>query len=108
MPLCMGVVLNYGFCFSSVFGQHAKLCLSVFRVPAHMRRSVIGLALQNELKEVMHGLSHLSANLPGQSRDLAATTPRSPGRHYMPYSNPPESELQRLHAEVAMLRVCVQ
>ncbi|KAL3162091.1 hypothetical protein ABBQ38_009157 [Trebouxia sp. C0009 RCD-2024] len=60
--------------------------------------------VQNELREVMHGLSHLSASLPGHSRDVAATTPHSPCRHAKPYSNPLESELQQLHAEVAMLR----
>lgn len=53
----------------------------------------------------MHGLSHLSASLPGHSRDLAASTPRSPCRHAKPCSNSMESELHRLHAEVAMLRV---
>lgn len=60
--------------------------------------------VQSELTEVMHGLSHLSASLPGHSRDLAASTPRSPCRHAKPCSNSMESELHRLHAEVAMLR----
>lgn len=62
-------------------------------------------ALQAEMKQVMHGLSHLSSSLPGHSQDLTSPIVCSPTRCADPQSSPSRAELHRLRAEVAKLRV---
>ena len=62
-------------------------------------------ALQDELEEMRHGLSHLSSSLPGHSGDLALPTVCSPTCCVKSHSTPSHAELHRLRADVAMLRV---
>ncbi|DBB10537.1 TPA: hypothetical protein ACH3X3_002074 [Trebouxia sp. C0006] len=66
--------------------------------------SGVAPAVQSELKEVMHALSHLSSTLPGDTTCLALTAPASPCRHGRQEHKSHHKELERLRTEVALLR----
>ena len=107
-PACCSFLTSHSAeVFIQLLHKHEQfMCICSCMSYIFLSRLIYGCwALQNEVEEMMRGLSHLSSSLPGHARDLALPTVCSPTRCGNPHSSPSHAELHRLRAQVAMLQV---